>query len=296
VHSVTPKSGLLSMLASFIINVPVRIHTFTGQVWITKYGARKIFFRWMDRLINALATIVLIDSHSQQDFLIKNKVIKKSSSIVLGNGSISGVDLNKFRANTIIREEVRRDLEVLDNIVVFLFLGRIKKEKGILELVEAFSRVNQKYQNTELFIVGPDEDSLCSYLDSRAGVRLIPFTNHPENYMNASDVFCLPSYREGFGSVIIEAGACGIPSIGSNIYGLSDAIIDKETGILVTLKSVDELEAAMELLVDDCKLRQKMGEAACERSTSMFSQDVLTDQLVDLYNNLLHNKIHKINS
>ena len=138
VHSVTPKSGLLSMLASFIINVPVRIHTFTGQVWITKYGARKIFFRWMDRLINALATIVLIDSHSQQDFLIKNKVIKKSSSIVLGNGSISGVDLNKFRANTIIREEVRRDLEVLDNIVVFLFLGRIKKEKGILELVEAF--------------------------------------------------------------------------------------------------------------------------------------------------------------
>jgi glycosyltransferase involved in cell wall biosynthesis len=127
-------------------------------------------------------------------------------------------------------------------------------------------------------------------------VRLIPFTNHPENYMNASDVFCLPSYREGFGSVIIEAGACGIPSIGSNIYGLSDAIIDKETGILVTLKSVDELEAAMELLVDDCKLRQKMGEAAFERSTSMFSQDVLTDQLVDLYNNLLHNKIHKINS
>ena len=287
VHSVSPKAGLLAMLASFITKVPVRLHTFTGQVWVTKHGIGKRLLRWLDRLINALATIVLIDSHSQQDFLIGNRVVKKTSSIVLGEGSISGVDLDRFRDDPIVREQVRLDLATPDNVIVFLFLGRIKKEKGILELAEAFSRVHQKYRNTALWIVGPDEDSLHSNLEKITGIHLIPFTNSPERYMTASDVFCLPSYREGFGSVIIEAGACGIPSIGSNIYGLNDAIVDRETGILIPLKSVTELESAMELLVNDSKLRHKMGKAARERSVSIFSQDILTGQLVDLYKCLL---------
>jgi glycosyltransferase involved in cell wall biosynthesis len=293
VHSVSPKAGLLAMLASFMTKVPVRLHTFTGQVWATKHGIGKRLLRWLDRLINALATIVLIDSHSQQDFLIENKVVKKTSSIVLGEGSISGVDLDRFRADPVIREQVRLDLTTLENVIVFLFLGRIKKEKGILELAEAFSRVNKKYINTALWIVGPDEDSLHFNFEKITGIRLIPFTNSPERYMAASDVLCLPSYREGFGSVIIEAGACGVPSIGSNIYGLNDAIVDGETGILIPLKSVTELENAMELLANDSKLRHKMGEAARERSASIFSQEILTEQLVDLYKSLLQDHAHK---
>lgn len=293
VHSVSPKAGLLAMLASFMTKVPVRLHTFTGQVWATKHGIGGKLLRWLDRLINALATIVLIDSHSQQDFLIENKVVKKTSSIVLGEGSISGVDLDRFRADPIAREQVRLDLATPDNFIVFLFLGRIKKEKGILELAEAFSRVNKKYKNTALWIVGPDEDSLRPKLEKITGIRLIPFTNSPERYMTASDVLCLPSYREGFGSVIIEAGACGVPSIGSNIYGLNDAIVGGETGILIPLKSVIELENAMELLVNDSKLRHKMGEAAREHSASIFSQEILTEQLVDLYKSLLQDHAHK---
>ena len=294
VHSVSPKAGLLAMLASFMTKVPVRLHTFTGQVWATKHGIGRKLLRWLDRLINVLATIVLIDSHSQQDFLIENKVVKKTSSIVLGEGSISGVDLDRFRADPIAREQVRLDLATPDNVIVFLFLGRIKKEKGILELAEAFSRVHQKYKNTALWIVGPDEDSLRPKLEKITGIRLIPFTNSPEKYMTASDVLCLPSHREGFGSVIIEAGACGVPSIGSNIYGLNDAIVDGETGILISLKSVNELESAMGLLVNDRKLRQKMGKAARERSASIFSQDILTEQLVDLYKDLLQGRTHKV--
>ena len=293
VHSVSPKAGLLSMLASFMAQVPVRLHTFTGQVWATKHGIGRKLLRWLDRLINALATIVLIDSHSQQDFLIENKVVKKTGSIVLGEGSISGVDLDRFKADPVIREQVRLDLTTPENVIVFLFLGRIKKEKGILELADAFSRVHQKYRNTELWIVGPDEDSLHYILEEITGIHLIPFTNSPEKYMAASDVLCLPSHREGFGSVIIEAGACGIPSIGSNIYGLNDAIVDGETGILIPLKLVNELESAMGLLVNDRKLRQKMGKAACKRSASKFSQDILTEQLVDLYKDLLKGHTHK---
>ena len=293
VHSVSPKAGLLAMLASFMTKVPVRLHTFTGQVWATKHGIGRKLLRWLDRLINALATIVLIDSHSQQDFLIENKVVKKSSSMVLGEGSISGVDLDRFRADPIIRKQVRLDLKASDNVIVFLFLGRIKKEKGILELVKAFSRLHQKHKNTVLWIAGPDEDFLHPKLEKIAGICLIPFVNFPEKYMTASDVLCLPSHREGFGSVIIEAGACRVPSIGSNIYGLSDAIVDGETGILIPLKSVSGLENAMELLVNDSKLRHKMGKAAQERSASIFSQEILTEQLVDLYKSLLQDHLYK---
>ena len=293
VHSVSPKAGLLAMLASFVTLVPVRLHTFTGQVWVTKYGFRKSLLQWLDRLINALATIVLIDSHSQQDFLIKNKVVKKTSSIVLGKGSISGVDLDRFRADPIAREKVRFSLKVSDNTIVFIFLGRVKKEKGVLELVEAFSKVRHKYNNTALWIVGPDEDSLHPKLEKITGVYLMPFTNSPEKYMAASDVLCLPSYREGFGSVVIEAGACGIPSIGTNVYGLNDAIIDGETGVLVSLKSVTELESAMSMLINDSELRCKMGRLARKRSESAFSQDILTNQLIDLYKDLIQGRANK---
>ena len=293
VHSVSPKAGLLAMLASFMTQVPVRLHTFTGQVWVTKHGIGKRLLRWLDRLINSLATIVLIDSRSQQDFLIENKVVKKTSSIVLGEGSISGVDLDRFRVDPIARKQIRLDLETPDNAIVFLFLGRIKKEKGILELVKAFSRLHQKHKNTVLWIAGPDEDFLHPKLEKIAGICLIPFVNFPEKYMTASDVLCLPSHREGFGSVIIEAGACRVPSIGSNIYGLSDAIVDGETGILIPLKSVSGLENAMELLVNDSKLRHKMGKAAQERSASIFSQEILTEQLVDLYKSLLQDHLYK---
>ncbi len=287
VHSISPKGGLLGMLASFITQVPIRLHTFTGQVWATKSGISRFVFRWLDRLINSMATVVLIDSHSQQDFLIENKVVKKTSSIVLGDGSISGVDLNKFKVDPIIREQIRVDMGTQNNTVVFLFLGRIKKEKGVLDLAKAFSRLRQKCKNIALWIVGSDEDSLHSELEKIPGISLVPFTNFPEKYMASSDILCLPSYREGFGSVVVEAAACGVTSIGYNIYGLSDAIINGKTGILTPLKSITKLENAMQLLLNDSNLRNKMGEAARERSISKFSQDVLTKHLIDLYKELL---------
>ena len=294
VHSISPKAGLLAILASYITQIPVRLHTFTGQVWATKHGISKKFFQCLDRLINALATIVLIDSRSQQNFLIENNVVKKTSSIVLGEGSISGVDLNKFKPDPSLRDQVRVNLAIQNNVTVFLFLGRIKKEKGILDLAKAFSRLHQKYKNTALCVVGPDEDSLYSKLDKITGIHLLPFTNSPEKYMVASDVLCLPSYREGFGSVIIEAAACGITSIGYDIYGLSDAIVDGETGILIPLKSVVGLENAMEQLLNDSKLRHRMGEAARVRSLSKFSQEILTEQLVDLYKDLLQRDMRRV--
>jgi glycosyltransferase involved in cell wall biosynthesis len=293
VHSVTPKSGLLSILASYLTRVPVRIHTFTGQVWATKNGLSKKILKWLDYLISSLATTVIIDSHSQRNFLIKNKIIKENNSIVLGNGSISGVNHERFRIDLLLRKKIRSDLKISDDTVIFLYLGRIKKEKGVLDLLEAFSLIKEKYKNTRLLIVGPDEDFLASIIKKQDKVSLFPYTQNPEEFMNASDVFCLPSYREGFGSVIIEAGACGIPSIGTKIYGLTDAIKDNLTGILISLKSINELEKAMEVMILDSKVRSDMGKAAYEYSIRRFSQENITKKLISLYSNLLQSKPKK---
>ena len=287
VHSVTPKAGLLTMIASWIVRIPFRVHTFTGQVWATKKGIWRWVLKYLDRLIGVLATKILVDSHSQRNFLLENRVIKNSGSFVLGEGSISGVDSDRFKIDAIARKKIRSDLGVTHSTIVLLFLGRLKREKGVLELAKSFSVLKGNFQDTILLFVGSDEEELKTELEKVEGVRLLPFTKNPEHYMAAADILCLPSYREGFGSVVIEAAACGIPSIGTKIYGLSDAIVDGETGILVTAKSVSELQVAMQLLIEDKSLRQKMGRAAHARALDKFPQSYLTEELMLFYKKLL---------
>ena len=292
VHSVSPKAGLLTSIAAWITRIPSRLHTFTGQVWMTKKGINRWFLKLLDKIIVTLNTNILVDSFSQQDFLIKEGVLSKDISIVLGSGSISGVDVNRFRPSKIRRNLIRKQLNIKDNCVIFLFVGRIKKEKGIFELVEAFKNVSEQCDDVILLIVGPDEEGvkqeLISYLKTcKKLVRFVDFTKTPEKYMAASDIFVLPSYREGFGNVIIEAASCGLPSIGANIYGLSDAIKAGETGLLVPVKSSKLLEKEMLKLVNNAKLRNEMGLNARTRAIYHFAQDNITLKILQLYKRLI---------
>jgi glycosyltransferase involved in cell wall biosynthesis len=292
VHSVSPKAGLLTSIAALITRTPNRLHTFTGQVWVTKKGINRWFLRWLDKIIVMLNTNILVDSFSQQDFLIKEKVLSEKKSIVLGSGSISGVDVNRFQPSKTYRNLIRKQLNIKDDCVVFLFAGRLKKEKGMFELVEAFKNVSEQHNDVALLIVGPDEDGLkqelAEYLDLYKNlVKFVNLTKRPEQYMMASDIFVLPSYREGFGSVVIEAASCGLPSIGSNIYGLSDAIKSGETGLLVPAKSSKHLENAMSELAVNTKLRMNMGLNARNRVIRHFSQDDITLEILKLYKELI---------
>jgi glycosyltransferase involved in cell wall biosynthesis len=287
VHSVSPKAGLLTMLASRFAKVPNRIHTFTGQVWATKKG----FFRWMlramDRVTANCATTVLVDSFTQRDFLVVNTVVSEAKSMVLCNGSISGVDCERFKPSKKTRKDIRVDLGTSEETVAMIFVGRLKKEKGVTDLVDAFTLAKQSFSNMELWLVGPDEEHIEQTLGNKEGVRYISYTDTPESYMAAADVLCLPSYREGFGSVVIEAAACGIPSIGSDIYGLQDAIIEGETGLLVEKQSMQTLINSMVLLAENRTLRLQMGDKAIQRATTDFSQDRLTASVLDLYHSLM---------
>jgi glycosyltransferase involved in cell wall biosynthesis len=292
VHSVSPKAGLINAIAAWICRIPNRLHTFTGQVWVTKKGIIRWLLKSMDKIIVLLNTFLIVDSFSQQNFLISQGVLTKNNSIVIGKGSISGVDISRFIPSNTYKTNIRKKLSISHDSFVFLFVGRLKKEKGIIELVEAFKNICKNHENISLLILGQDEEKLKTWILSDLSslsdsVRVISFTNSPEKYMAASDVFVLPSYREGFGSAIIEAASCEIPSIGSNIYGLSDAIHDGQTGLLVPARSIKLLENAMVKLINNDELRSNMGRAARQRAVSQFSQETITKEILQLYKGLI---------
>ena len=155
VHTITPKSGLLGILSAFFAGVPVRIHSFTGQVWVTRTGISRIILKFFDFIIGVFSTHQLVDSPSQLQFLLKNRVLKPDKSRCLGAGSICGVNTIRFSPNEFTKLAVRSDLRTSSSSFVCLFLGRLTLDKGIFDLAAAFSRVAPLHPATELWFVGP---------------------------------------------------------------------------------------------------------------------------------------------
>ena len=292
VHSITPKAGLLAALAGAITRTPVRIHTFTGQVWATRHGFARLVLKALDKVTANLTTHVLVDSPSQRDFLVREGVLSEGKSRVLANGSICGVDTARFRPDAEWKKEIRQRHGIPDHAVVFLFVGRLKADKGVLDLAQAFSRLKGNGDEAWLLIVGPDEEglqprmeSLCHAVASR--LRFAGHTDAPQEYMAAADVFCLPSYREGFGSVIIEAASAGIPAIASEIYGITDAIEPGFTGLLHPPGNADALQSRMQQLADDPQLREVLGGQARLRAHRRFAKEQVTAALIEFYTSVV---------
>jgi len=299
VHSVSPKAGLLGMISARLAFVPHRIHTFTGQVWVTSQGIKRWLLKFTDKVISICATMALVDSNSQREFLIEQNVVQRKFSKVLGSGSISGVDFSRFKPNSEMRNQMRKCMQVSDNSVVILYLGRLKRDKGVLDLANAYALIADKAPNINLIIVGPDEENMLSELKAvllrhiKSVQITTKFTGKAETYMQAADIFCLPSYREGFGSVIIEAAACGVPSVASKIYGLTDAVEDYSTGILVEPGNIQALAEALLLLAKDKEFRKNMGLSAQKRVLPLFEQEYITNLLLAFYNELLEKKVQE---
>ena len=289
IHSVTSKVGILVMISGYLSKVKNRFHTFTGQVWANKTGLPRIFFKKMDQIIAYLATKTFADSPSQKEFLVSEGVVNKDKIKVLGPGSISGVDLERFSQNPAFREKIRHKYNIKKDTVVFLLLCRLTRDKGTLDLAHAFSRVVQELDCC-LLIVGPDEENLTSTVmeivgkKNEAKVYFHGYTDCHEEFLNAADILFLPSYREGFGSIIIDAAGVGIPTIGSDIYGISDAIDNGRTGILHKAGDIDEIYKSMLKLATNSNLRKSMGDAAKIRAHENYSMEKITKAWVDEYN------------
>jgi glycosyltransferase involved in cell wall biosynthesis len=286
VHSVTPKAGLLAMTAAFLAGVGIRIHTFTGQVWATRTGLNRWLLKNVDRWIGWLSTDALVDSISQRRFLLDEGVLTEAKSGVLAQGSISGVDVSRFKPDVEARAKVRSELYIQAEDVVFLFLGRLNRDKGLLDLAAAFSGIDSS--EAHLLVVGPDEERMGPQMLQLAGgnagrVHFVKFAVKPEEYLAAADVLCLPSYREGFGNVVIEAAAAGIPAIGSRIYGVVDAIAENESGLLFEAHNVGELQACLRVLCNERELRIRLGRQARERALAQFTSARLAAAWLDFY-------------
>ena len=293
VQSVTPKAGLLAMAAACTARCPRRIHWFTGQIWATRRGWKREALKAFDKLIAVLATHILVDGNGQRELLIRERVVAAAKAATLGDGSISGVDVRKFHPDPAARRSIRAAHSIPDDACVLLFVGRLNVEKGLLELAEALSLAGRDRDNLWLMAVGPAETEIWPEMRRRAGERLsakmiaVGFSATPQRYMAAADVFCLPSHREGFGTSVIEAAACGLPAVVSDIYGLQDAVIDQGTGLRHRVGSGAALAQCIGELADNPGLRRNLGEAARQRATTLFPAERLTGELLNYYAKLL---------
>lgn len=292
VHSISPKTGLLAMLSAWIVGIPLRLHTFQGEVWANRRGFWRLILKTLDKLVAKLATDLTVVSHSEQQFLITHGIISPNKSQVLAHGSICGVDTQRFFADSTLAALKRAELGIATDDLVILFLGRINRDKGVLDLTHAFISMVKQNPKVFLLLVGPDEENIITEIEAITAeyatrVKAVGFTSHPEEFIRVADILCLPSYREGFGMVILEAAATGVPAVCSRIYGITDAVEDGKTGLLFPPGDVVALTHALLKLLDDKNLHQKMAESAKQRAVTLFASEKLTQAMFDLYTKLL---------
>lgn len=287
--SISPKAGLLVSIASFISFTPIRIHWFTGQVWATKTGLYKKFLMSLDWLIANLSTNLLVDSFTQREFLYKKKIIKKIKSDVLASGSVNGVDTKRFKTSEKIRSEVREKLSINNKTKLIVFAGRLNKDKGIFDLIDAFTKIKKKGYLVKLLLIGTDEEKVIEKISTtenflKSEIIYIGAKHNIEYWLNGCDIFCLPSYREGFGSILIEASALKLPIVASKIYGVEDAVLDKETGLLFSVGNINDLVKTIIVLLNDAKLCKQLGDSGFERVNKKFTQTILKKAFVEYIN------------
>ena len=279
--SFTPKIGFMVALASFVARTPNRIHWFTGQIWATKKGFVRMFYKLIDKLIFSLSHKVLIDGFSQRNFLIMEKIVSSNKSIVLHKGSVGGVDVKRFSFNKQKRIRLRKQYSVSKNTFVFLYLGRINKDKGIVELIEAFQKI-KKNLDVLLIFVGTIEDVKLSHVfKNKKKILYFNYTNRPEDWFSMADILCLPSHREGFGTVVIEAASCSTPALCSKIYGLHDAVINNKTGFFHKVSSIDDIKKKMLYIIKNRKLVKNYGISARKKILRDFEKSVITKKLLN---------------
>ena len=291
VHSITPKAGLLSMLAAWVCRVPVRLHTFTGLVFPTAKGLKQKILIFTDRLTCACATHVVPEGQGVRNDLVKYKITRKPLK-VLGHGNIRGIDLTYYDRTPEVMTQVTKIRK--EGLLTFIFIGRLVGDKGINELVSAFSALNNKYPGTRLLLVGSQEQTL----DPLRHDTLIEIENNPaieavgrkddvRPWLAASDVFVFPSYREGFPNVVIEAGAMGLPSIVTDINGSNEIVIDGENGIIIPPRQTNPLYKAMEFFITDAGFASRLSSNARELISSRFEQGYVRQCLKDYYKEIL---------
>lgn len=294
VHSITPKAGLLTMLAGKFAGVPIRMHTFTGLIFPTRIGMMQKLLIKMDQLLCWAATNIYPEGNGVKNDLINFNITNKPLK-VLANGNVNGIDTTFFSRQQIDdhkQEKLKKELNIQPNDFVFIFVGRLVGDKGINELIEAFSKL--KTQNSKLLLVGPLESDLdplqiftLKEIENNPNIISVGFQKDVRPYFAISDVLTFPSYREGFPNVVLQAGAMELPSIVSNINGCNEIIIEGKNGAIISVKNVEEILNAMSRISSDKEYYDFLKRNTRSMIQSRYEQSVVWNALLDEYNLLL---------
>jgi len=286
VHSMTPKAGLMTMVAGWLARVPRRVHTFTGLVWPTSTGLKRRVLMTTDRITCACATHIIPEGEGVKSDLLNHHITRKPLK-VLGYGNVKGIDMNFFDPAAI-------EVPAHEGFT-FVFVGRIVRDKGINELVAAFDRLHREHADTRLVLVGPSEDNLDpvssatrSRIEQGDGIEAVGGQRDVRPFYAAADALVFPSYREGFPNVVIEAGAMGLPSIVTDINGSREIIIDGQNGVIVPSQDEDALYQAMKRFVEHPDEIAAMAANARPLIASRFEQGYVRQCLYDFYHEILN--------
>lgn len=286
IHSMTPKAGLISMMAGWLAGVPVRVHTFTGLVWPTATGFKRRVLMATDWITCACATHIIPEGEGVKSDLLNHHITTKPIK-VLGHGNVRGIDLERYNPDDFNSGQ--------RGGFTFVFVGRIVRDKGINELVKAFDRLHAEHNDTRLILVGPREDHLDPVLpetlkriDMGDGVEAVGRQSDVRPFYAQADALVFPSYREGFPNVVIEAGAFGLPCIVTDINGSREIIINGQNGVIIPPRDDEALYQAMKRFVENPDEVKAMSANARPLIASRYEQGYVRQCLYDFYHEILN--------
>lgn len=289
VHAHTPKGGLLGMLAASAANTPIRLYQMRGLPYVTQRGAMRALLATTERLSCRAATRVICQSRALLQTALEDRLVDAPRAEVVLEGS-NGVDTTFFAPErwSDAGASLRSEWNASSDEVVFVFVGRLVRDKGVPELLEAFSRLRQREPGAQLVLVGPLEERDALDLQTvrrlgEPGVRCVGFQSNIAPFLAAADALVLPSHREGFPNAPLEASAMGLPVISTTVAGCRDAVEQDVTGLLVPPANPAALFDAMARYAADRSLRRQHGEAGLERVRASFRREVITEGVMGLY-------------
>ena len=298
VHSITPKAGLLTMLAAYFAGVPLRMHTFTGLIFPTKKGFLQHLLIFMDRLLCFCATNVYPEGKGVKKDLIAYRITSKPLK-VLANGNVNGIDSDYFNPMLFPETEqqiLKTNIGITPEDFVFVFIGRLVGDKGINELIHAFKKIILEKENVKLILVGsfevkldPLQKETLLELECNTQIVSVGFQKDVRPYLAIANALVFPSYREGFPNVVMQAGAMGLPSIVTNINGCNEIVIEGENGIVIPVKDTMALQQAMMKMMNEKKFYNQLQSNARKMITNRYEQQVVWEAILNEYKSLEKN-------